>query len=327
MTRVRAFAWGWVLGAVLIGCRPETSVETWLARRENALFGVWDCDRPRVAKRLLTAWAARTPPPDAVLAPHHDAAFLPSLLPDNNAVPGWEVVGKPVDADRYAIPAFLRRAPVEYDAYGVQRLVSAEYRFPRLGPWPQLYIEIYDMGTPENAFGIYSQKRIAGGLFRAIGAESYVGNTEVLGWADRYYFYVKSFHFADEPREAMLQFAQWIAHRIGATGEEPALIRAYADASLVTRSQKWFRTVEQAQLASQNDNLLLLPLSEKTRGFTVRVTTGEGRTAEGFCVVFPSQQESIAAFETMKQALGNSGYTIRPLHVGDDGFRATRAAP
>lgn len=295
-----------------------------MGRRGAAVFGVWDCDNPRVAKRLIEAWAAVVPPPDASPKAQHDADFLLSLLPGNNAVPGWEVLGEPVDADAKSLQAFLRRAPVEFDAFGVQRLVSAEYRFPRLGPWAQLYIELYDMGTPENAFGIYSQKRIAGGLFRAIGAESYIGKTEALGWADRYYFYIKSYHFADEPREAMTAFAQLIAKRIGATAQEPELTRAYANAALVDRSQKWFRTATQAQLATRNVNLLLFPLSERTRGFTTRVITGDAKTADGFCVVFASEQDAVAAIETVRNALGESGY-MRPVRIGDDAFRAASA--
>lgn len=318
---LRSFGFG-VLWVVLAGCGGETKPEIWMGRRGSAVFGVWDCDRPRVAERLLKRWATVSPPPEVPSTPEHQTSYLSSLLPPDNVVPGWERVAKPVDVEGDALERYLRRTPVEFEAFGVQRLIAAEYRFPRLGPWAQLVIEIYDMGTPENAFGIYSQKRIPGGLFRTMGVESFVGNTEVLGWADRYFFSLKAYHFADEPRDAIRAFAKWIAHRIRTNAGEPPLIRAYADPLLVERSQRWFRTLSQAQLAGRNANLLLFPLSERTRGFTVRVKTNEAETAEGFCILFSSEEEATTAVETIRSALRHSGYTLRAVTTGNEAFRA-----
>lgn len=318
---LRGFGLG-ALWIVLLGCGREPKPETWIGRRGSAVFGIWDCDRPPIAERLLERWTIVSPPPDIPSRPEHDTAYLSSLLPPDNAVPGWERAAKPVDAEGHALEGYLRRAPVEFEAFGVQRLVAAEYRFPRLGPWAQLVIEIYDMGTPENAFGIYSHKRIPGGLFRAMGVESFVGNTEVSGWADRYYFSLRAYHFADEARDALRAFAKWITQRIRIQTAEPAPIRAYSDPLLVERSQRWFRTLSQAQLAGRNANLLLFPLSEKTRGFTARVKINEEKTAEGFCILFPGEPEAKTAIESMRSALSHSGYMIRSVEKGDEAFRA-----
>lgn len=325
MLNVRRAVFVSVLIAALAGC-GERAPETWIAQSGVAVFGVWDCGDPSVAERLLTRWASVAPPPDEATAARHNADFLPSLLPNNSVAPGWEVAGKPADADARGIAAFLRRSATEYEAFGAQRLVSAEYRYPRIGPWPQLSIEIYDMGAPENAFGVYARKRIAGGVFRTIGAESYVGQTEALGWADRYYFYVKSYQFADEPKEAMILYAQAIAKRIGESPAEPALISAYADASLVARSQRPFRGKAQARLASDRSELLVLAGTERSRGFTTRVVTGDAETAEGFCVVFANKSDAESAFEALRTARAESGDAIHSETIGDAAFRAGSAS-
>ena len=238
-------------------------------------------------------------------------------------MPGWERVGEIERHPPAELEAFLRAPAAQYEAFGVREVVSVEFRNVRISKEPLLRVDLYDMGTPENAFGLYSQRRIPGGTFRAFGAETFVGVRELYGWVDRFYFFVPIYEFAGDTREAMFGIAAYYDRRLreGVT-EPPTLVRALRKKGIVPFSVKWFRTPAQLRTATARQELLILGLDESTRGFTakLRIETEDREPPEAFYVAFPTRERASAAYEALVGALGDST-TTRSIRLGDEGMR------
>jgi hypothetical protein len=315
------------IGLAVNGC-GESKPATWIARRGAVVVGVWDCPNDKKAESVLRAWLSATVPPDMPPAPAQGDDRVARFIPDDDVIPGW--TRDPLQVvDSQGLLGFLRATPVEYETFGFQHLASAEYRNLRFGPRLQLRVEVYDMGTPENAFALYSQKRIPGGTYRAFGGEAFIGGTETMAWADRYYLFIKIYEYADDTREALLAFTDKITRRIGGVKEEPTLLKAMEAEGTVPRSQRWFRTAQQAQIAAKDARLLLMSLSSETRGFVAQIQTDDFAKSEAFCVVFPTETEAVDQYSVLKEALAEKTADFQPAKLGDEAFRtvSVQASP
>ncbi|MBM3214357.1 hypothetical protein FJZ36_05530 [Candidatus Poribacteria bacterium] len=315
--------------AIHVGC-GEPIPETWVARQGSVVFGVWDCPSPKIAKALLTQWLALPAPDRQTSAPVRDDTFLFSLLPADDRIQDWRTVGERQYLRPHELTAFLRRPSVEYEAFGVRGLVTAEYANVRLGPKPLLRVEVYDMGTPANAFGLYSQKRIPGGMFVPTGGGAFIGETELLSWSDRYYVFIRIYEFSDDTRDGMRAFASTITGMIGGVRDEPEWTTRYATIpSLVLHSERWFANTAQAQVSTKDPSLLVMPLDDDVEGFVSRLRIDDTRTSEAFCILFPTVPAAEDAYAALESALASLGGNEPEAlsKMGDEGFRVrTNAA-
>jgi hypothetical protein len=227
----------------------------------------------------------------------------------------------PQDVTPDRLADFLRRSPSDYMAFGVRRVVSAEYWNPRLGKHPELRVDVFDMGTPENAFGMYSQRRMPAGDIRAIGAEASVGTREIYAWQDRYHFFVTIHEYADDTREALILFARYVSDAIGVGGTPPSLVDSTLVEGVVPRSHRWFRTAAQAQVASRRNELLLLPLGPSVRGVVASLALEDGLTCQAFYIDFTKISLATDAYASLRTALESTS-TINDERLGDTSFRA-----
>lgn len=117
--------------------------------------------------------------------------------------------------------------------YDVQTLLHQDLRAGKI----DLSIDIFDMGTPENAFGIYASERAPWYYFIPIGTEAY-RNEGILNFLQGRY-YVKLSAFGEGSDSLLDQFARAVSAKIGAPGSFPDLLQQLPQTNLKRRSEQY----------------------------------------------------------------------------------------
>ena len=103
----------------------------------------------------------------------------------------------------------------------------------------EVTVDIYDMGKPEDAFGIYAAERSPQYKFAILGTEGY-RSTGVLNFVqDRYY--VKLTGSGPNSNLLLGQFAQMLSTRIGGQRAQPALLRKFPAEHRIPHSEQYMR--------------------------------------------------------------------------------------
>jgi hypothetical protein len=155
------------------------------------------------------AGAARVP--DAVRA--RLIQILPNPLPDHAAAQGPTAFYTAANLYEYmdgAADVFL--------LYDLQALMHQEIKAGEV----DLTVDVFDVGTPQDAFGIYAAERSPNYDFVALGAEGYRNEGIVNFLQDRYY--VKLAAFGSGADAVLDLFAKSLSERIGGSRTLPALI-------------------------------------------------------------------------------------------------------
>ncbi len=308
-----------VSGLLITGCGDGTPT-TWYAREGAVVAGVFDCPKNSVAKALLTEWLASAPPPDGAPLGAVKTADIAALLPGPGAVGRWEVVTGPKTVEGALLYASLGPAAAHYEAFGMGASAWAEYGNPGLGGRAMLRIDIFDMGLPENAFGLYSQRRVPQGEIKGIGAQAYVGARDVFAWVDRFLYTVTIYNYSTDTSEALMAFAEHVGRKTVGVETPPSLVTGVPSSRLMRFSHRWFRTAAQRRTAAGHAGLHAFELPEGARGFVAKAALGDGRHVDAFYVAFPTEQDATRAFGALRGSHG-AGARVRDARLGAESFR------
>lgn len=99
--------------------------------------------------------------------------------------------------------------------------------------------DVYDMGKPEDAFGIYAAERSPRYKFAILGTEGYRSKGVLNFIQDRYYVKLTG----SGPNSDLLlgQFAQMLSTRIGGQRVQPALLRKFPLQNRIPHSEQYIR--------------------------------------------------------------------------------------
>jgi len=124
-----------------------------------------------------------------------------------------------------------------YLDYGLVAMVHQEYKSSST----DFTLDIYNMGAPANAFGIYSAECSPDYHFLPIGAEGY-GTNEILNFFQGE-FYVKLSGFSDKEKTGPVleRFAQAVSRRIGPSTPMPEFLSLFPAQHLVAHSGKFLK--------------------------------------------------------------------------------------
>ncbi len=142
------------------------------------------------------------------------AALLPNPLPDRAVPQAAATFYTPEDLYKYmdgGADAFL--------LYDFQMLLHQDLRIKDT----DLSVDVFDMGTAENAFGMYASERSPNYHYILIGAEGY-DNEGILNFLQGSY-YVKLAAFGSDAGPVLDQFAKLISQRIKTEAGFPAPLK------------------------------------------------------------------------------------------------------
>ena len=121
-----------------------------------------------------------------------------------------------------------------YLLYDFQRLLHQTFRTPG----GELTADIYDLGKPENAFGIYSAERSPRYKFVTLGVEGYRSEGILNFVQDRYYVKLAA---SGAAATALDPFARMLSRRIGGMARAPVLLAKLPIERRVAHSEQYVR--------------------------------------------------------------------------------------
>ncbi len=237
------------LSLMLTSCGTEQEDWTAVQHEGRYIYGVWHGSTVKKTELLMSEIAKNikaAPGLSAVenalkttVAPEH-------LLPDGVDLLGWvqsrapsTYQGQTLYRDRAVSPA---ASPDLYYAYGFQRQAEAEYQAPQFGSKPLILLEIFDMGTPENAFGIYNFYTYPRMKFEWVGAKAMLSGGYLRFAKGKYFVQIEGYEFATGIREGMIALAKAVAAEIKDPPPEPRILTHLPNNNKIFGSTKLFRS-------------------------------------------------------------------------------------
>ncbi|MFB3902785.1 MAG: DUF6599 family protein [Acidobacteriota bacterium] len=101
----------------------------------------------------------------------------------------------------------------------------------------EIIVDIYDMGRPDNAFGIYSAERSPDSSFIAVGAEGYQGDFLLNFLHDRYYVKLTAFSESQKGAALLDPFARRISAAVGTAPSLPRPLSLFPADHLLPHTQ------------------------------------------------------------------------------------------
>jgi hypothetical protein len=160
---------------------------------------------------------------------------LARLLPEPSEV-GAERTGeqKLFSSDLYE---YSDGAADVYLDYGLVAMLHQEYKTSS----SDITLDIYNMGAPANAFGIYAAESAPDYHFLPIGAEGY-GTNEILNFfQDEFYVKLSAFSDKEKTGSVLERFARAVSRRIGPAGRMPEFLLLFPAQKLVSHSAKFVK--------------------------------------------------------------------------------------
>jgi len=204
---------------------------------------------------------------------------------------GWKAEGKDEIYNRDSIFDYINGAGEIYRAYGFRELLVR--RFVKAGQ-PDIVVELFDMGSPGDAFGVFTQGR--GGEGGDIGQGSEYRGSLLCFWKGNFFGCVFAEQETEAAKEAVLDLGRAIAGAIKVIGEKPRLLDYLPKEGLMERSVHYFHTYPSLNyhyyLASEN----ILNLDESTEAVLAGYQPAEGKSYL-LLVRYPDGKRAKGAFE------------------------------
>lgn len=220
---------------------------------------------------------------------------LAALVP---RIEGWS----PTEPPRSYFPddlfEYINGAAESYLSYDFRELIVADLEKAEA----TLTLEIYDMGAPVNAFGIFGSERFPDNKAVPVGELGYCEGETLNFLAGR--FYVKTLAFGlGEGTEAFLrEIGSKVAAGIKPAGGPPALARAFPPEGLVARSEKYIK---------KN----FMGYAFLSDGYVASYRSGE-REIEGFFIEARSETEAEGLLARLREALAADGASPEKIAGG-----------
>jgi Family of unknown function (DUF6599) len=163
---------------------------------------------------------------------------LRALLPEAPVLEEWTIVEGPVEYGPEDLYDYLNGAAERYLSYGFVQALHVRYEIEgdvRLG----ITLDLYDMGSDQGAFGIYSMGRRRDGPALAWGAEGSATGNVAQAWQGR--IFVHGIADYEEPSavSAMHGMIRDVTGKIPGEGSWPVVLDPLPDQGLVARSEQY----------------------------------------------------------------------------------------
>ncbi len=224
--------------SIFISCGSEQGNLTSVNQVDSYIFGVWKAPTTKNVQEVLVdvseniqSYSLKKKPQQQNgarqdsngAAPNYTLPYLTTakpetLLPKYMEIKEWLRANKPTTYntetlynDRYVHSEIY---PEIYHHYGFQAQAEVEYQSPKFGSEPYILLEIFDMGTPENAFGIFSVNSYPHPKYEWVGCKAIISGRNLWFWKGKYFIQIEGYAIATGIRKAMIELAQVIAKRI-----------------------------------------------------------------------------------------------------------------
>jgi hypothetical protein len=157
------------------------------------------------------------------------AAKLPAQVGE------WKKPAQPARYDRNTLYDYIDGGAELYLAFGFQGAIALAYA---ADPDDEIKVDIFDMGSPRGAFGVFAHGRES--LATEVGQGSDYGGGLLTFWKHRYFVSVLGYPETEAKRKAVYHLGRAVAALIPETGAPPAIIAALPNPGLVAASVRTF---------------------------------------------------------------------------------------
>ena len=213
-------------------------------------------------------------------------------------VQGWKAVGDLSPYNPKTIFQYMDGAAELYLAFNFRELKATRFEKPSR---PSIIVEVYEMGSPEDAYGVFTFEQQDPGV--DIGQGSEFGGGLLRFWKGHTFVTI----FGEEPGQdieaAILILGRRIAETIPDTGNPPQILTYLPDTALTfTKKDAWFLRshihLNQRFFIARANILMLTPEVEAA---FARYDTKDGKI-HILLVRYPSTDKAIAALASFKNA-------------------------
>ena len=305
-----------------LSCQEEQVSLTLVNQESEYIFGVWKAPTTKSAQEAIAAISAniqtigfnKEAPQNSVgglsnTLPYLTTAAPETLLPDDGEITDWLRVGKPTTyntetlyKDRIVLSNIY---PEIYHNYGYQRKAEVEYQSPKFGSVPYILLEIFDMGTPENAFGIFSVNSYPHPKFEWVGCKAIISGKYLWFWKGKYFIQIEGYAIATGIRKAMVALAQATAKRI----QDPPQKIPFLDllpVQYIRGSEKYFKTDWALHQVNKSLPSPFPQMTDDTVGISVQYNSRSKNPTHPFNVFvlrFPNVSAAQSAYSQYRDAL------------------------
>ncbi len=210
---------------------------------------------------------------------------------------GWGAAGRDTVYDRKTLFDYMDGGAEVYLAFDFKQVFVRKFKGPAKG---ELALDIYDMGSPEEAFGIFSCDREdpeAG-----IGQESEYGLGLLRFWQGRYFVSITASDDEKKAEKAILELGKAVAARLGPAGSPPALLRCLPEAGLKKNRTSYFHSSINLNnrffVASEN----ILSLDRQTDCAFAEYALSETESGNLLLVRYPDEGRARAAYQSFSKS-------------------------
>jgi hypothetical protein len=230
------------------------------------------------------------------------------MLPPAIEHTAWQISGNPYTYVPNNLYSYIDGAADMFIAYGFVKLQGAEY-VDTADKQESMTVDMYDMGSPLSAFGIFNSKKDPESPSLNIGAGSCGTEQFVIFYKDRLYVEIQPRIARDKNKPVPVITAQKIAARIPGTTNPPREIQYLPALNKVPGSENYVTGG-------------ILGHAFLPHGL-VSDYRFNGETVKAFIAMFPTEKDSSAAFERYKAYLKEAGETVTAGEGGSEkGFNA-----
>ncbi len=205
---------------------------------------------------------------------------------------GWKITGEPVRYRGKAIFGYIDGAGEVFIAYNYKELTVR--RFERKG-LPAIVAEAYEMGSPQDAFGVFTWDKHDPEA--DIGQESEFGGGMLRFWKGSYFFSIFGEGEGKEQEDAVLEIGKKLASSVAEAGGPPLIMQALPEARRVPDTAKFVRSHvllnQRCFISGEN----ILRLTSETEVVFARYDFGKERTFL-LLAAYPTQSDAEFAYST-----------------------------
>jgi hypothetical protein len=231
-----------------------------------------------------------------------------ALLKDSNPtieeslpaeVLGWESApGERMVYDRETLYDYIDGGAELYLSYGLDHVVSRTY--VRKGE-PDLVVDVFDMVTSQNAFGVFSHSREV--VESVVGQGSQYTEGLLLFWKGRYYVSILASPETEKSKKAVFALGRAIESAIPEEGPLPSVLNLLPPQGLVEESIRYFRHYIWLNSHYYVSDENILHIDDTTEAVLAKYKNGQKIDGEGgdenrilLVVQYPDEEAALSAY-------------------------------
>ena len=308
---------------VLLSCGEEQGRWTAVQQEGAYIYGVWQGTPVKYVAQLMETISGNVKDASSPMKTVVQTDIAPeTFLPKDGEVLDWVQSRAPSTYEGQKLYRDRPTAPELYHAYGFQRQAEAEYQTPRFGSRPLILVEVFDMGTPENAFGIYNFHVYPQAKFEWVGGgKAIISGGYLRFFKGKYFVEIEGYEFATGINEAMVLLAKAIAAEIKDVARAPEMVGLLPTENRINGTLKLFRNNWTLGKTYSGLPIQVPRLSGSMLGISARYQEGSEQkiwtdAQIAFILRFPDSATAASAYTVYRAAVME---TAAPFDVKENG--------